>query len=149
MPWLENLNILSFWWFIFFLLIFLIGYIFVEILLWKKYFFRKNLEKYENHLFDRIIHYIAWWIVLNVLYIVLLYFFDKYQNIADLLISSWKMWEIFQELWYAKNIQFIVFSIFYFFNFIIVLSFLTKFDKIIQFFVLVFDFFKKKSKRKK
>lgn len=160
MTWLENLNILSVWWFLFFLLIFLIGYIFVEIILWKDYFFRKKFEKYDNHLFDRIIHYIAWGIVLNILYVVLLYFVDKYKNIADIFNNSWKLWEVVSFLWEVKDLQFIFFSVQYFFIFIVVLTILTKFclliygiivnfDKIFDFILLIFNFLKKKIKRKK
>lgn len=160
MAWVENLNILSTGWFIFFLLIFLIGYIFVEIILWKDYFFRKNLEKYDNHLFDRLIHYIAWWIVLNVLYVILLHFVDWYKNLTDIFNNSWKLWWTLWFLWEVKDLQFIFFSIQYFFVVIVVLFILTEFclfiyriivnfDSIIEFSVLVFDFLKKRIKRKK
>lgn len=121
MTWLENLNILSVWWFIFFLLIFLVGYIFVEILLWKVYWFRSNFEKYENNLFDRIIHYIAWWIILNILYIYFCVFTWTLKNLADLFNISWSLWWTLWFLWDSINLQFIFFSIQYFLLLIIIL----------------------------
>lgn len=152
---LENLNILSVWWFIFFLLIFLMGYIFVEILLWKDYFFRENFEKYENHLFDRIIHYIAWWIVLNIIFFIFFHYVDQYKYIAEAFNISWKMWEILWFVWEVKDLQFIFFSIQYFSMTIILLVALTigykigaNFNKIIDLILLIFSFFKKKTKRK-
>lgn len=156
MPWLENLNILSVWWFIFFLLIFLVGYIFVEILLWKDYFFRNNLEKYDNHLFDRIIHYTAWWIVLNIVFFISFHYIDQYKYVTEIFNLSWKIWEILWFVWEVKDLQFIFFSIQYFSMVIILLVFLTigykiasNFYRIIDFVLLIFSFFKKKTKRKK
>lgn len=64
--WLEWINILSVQGFSFFLLIFLVGYFFVEITLWRVYDHIFSFEKHKNSLFHSIVHYVFWWIVLNV-----------------------------------------------------------------------------------
>lgn len=122
---LSNIDILSVWGFIFFLLIFLIGYIFVEILLWKDYFFRSHLEIYGNHLFDRIIHYISWGIILNILYFYFNYFSWALEHVFKFLEISWEFWVWFKEIWDPLSIQFVVFSLFYFVTFLILLSIFT------------------------
>lgn len=122
MAWLENINILSIWWFIFFLLIFLVGYIFVEILLWKSYCFRSNFERYENNLFDRIIHYISWWMLLNIWYLILWLKIDWYKLLAESFDNSWKLSEALLFIWDSRDLQLIFFSIWYFIPFIIILT---------------------------
>lgn len=157
MPWVENVNILSTGWFIFFLLIFLIGYIFVEIILWEDYPFRKNIEKYDNNLFDRIIHYITLWIILNIWYLILCYISNWINNLNEIFNTSWLLWEILTFTWkvdalYTKDFQFIFFSIINFcilliilISFILVLKVITKIGKSGKYF---FDKIKKLFKSK-
>ena len=97
--------------FMFWLLIVLIGYLIVEIFEWKEYFWRQHLERYNNSLFDRILHYIIWWIIANIwiLFFELLFkwghvlLIDVFNNSRD--ISSSIIW---------NNIQIFLFSLFYF-----------------------------------
>lgn len=63
---LQNIDIFSTGGFIFFLLIILVGYLWVEIIFWKKYIFRDIFDNYKNSLFDRMIHYIVWWFIINI-----------------------------------------------------------------------------------
>lgn len=68
---LEWLNILSVAGFSFLLLILLIGYFFVEVVIgqwYRTHFF----AKYENHLFDRVLHYIFCGIIVHIVAVVLI-----------------------------------------------------------------------------
>lgn len=57
---------LSFWYAIsFFLIILSIGYISVEFILGKGYRFRDHIDASHNPLFDKIMHYIIWWFLIN------------------------------------------------------------------------------------
>ncbi|MDD4151542.1 MAG: hypothetical protein PHR68_02930 [Candidatus Gracilibacteria bacterium] len=119
---LENINILSIGGFIFFLLIFLVGYIFVEILLGKSYCFRSNFERYENNLFDRIIHYISWGMLLNIGYLILWLKIDGYKLLAESFDNSGKLSEALLFIGDSRDLQLIFFSIGYFIPFIIILT---------------------------
>ena len=102
--------------FMFWLLIVLIGYLIVEIFEWKEYFWRQHLERYNNSLFDRILHYIIWWIIANIwiLFFELLFkwghvlLIDVFNNSRD--ISSSIIWNNIDRVW----IQIFLFSLFYF-----------------------------------
>ncbi|EKE27151.1 MAG: hypothetical protein ACD_4C00022G0004 [uncultured bacterium (gcode 4)] len=110
-----DINIFSTWWFIFFLLIILVWYLFVEVLFWDKYLFRYTFEKYNNNFVDRLFHYIFWGIILNI---ALFYLY----SFADWLKSLWWMYNVsvkFSEIlkpvvWSDESIKFIPFSISYF-----------------------------------
>ncbi len=118
---IENLNILSAWWFIFFLLIILFWYIFVEILMWEKYFYRSVLEKYNNNLFDRLVHYVSWWIILNIGLFFFNAYSDKWLTLANLFNNSVNMAKPLEQLlWENNSIQFILFSLWYFIVFLII-----------------------------
>jgi len=89
---MESFSILSVSWFAVFILILMFWYIFIEILLWSKYFFRKSIERYNNSLVNRFFHYFFWWVIINVLLILLYSYIDptllvKYLSISDWLIN--------------------------------------------------------------
>lgn len=140
MGWIESLNILSLWGFLFFLLVFLKGYIFVEIYLWKDYFFIKKLEKYDNSIFDRIIHYISWWIILNILFTILwgiMWFYDKFANLLN---SAWELSKALSFIWDPISLQFIIFSLWYFLIVMIFLLFLCLFYRFVANLANIFEF---------
>lgn len=93
-----------------------IGYIFVEILLWDKYFFRKSLTRNDNYRLDRLIHYIVRGIIINLLWIVtIILLYWSIDSLADLLNLSWKLWWIIGIDKTSKlNLQLSLFSVFYF-----------------------------------
>lgn len=62
---MPQINV-SFWYAIsFFLVILSIGYIGVEIIWGEAYRFRDRINASKNPLFDKIIHYIIWWFLIN------------------------------------------------------------------------------------
>ncbi len=82
---MEFWSLLSVWWFLFFLLIIAIWYFFVEVVCGDKYFLRKQLKKYNNNLFDRILHYISWWVIIDAVYIYIsLLNKNSYKEIVNL-----------------------------------------------------------------
>lgn len=102
--------------FMFWLLIVLIGYLIVEIFEWKEYFWRQLLERYNNSLFDRILHYTIWGILANIGILFFELFFkwgqilliEVFNNSRD--ISSNIIWNNIDRVW----IQIFIFSLFYF-----------------------------------
>lgn len=81
------------WSFLFFLLIFCMGYMFVEMGMGRRYFFRTTLDGYQNNYFDRILHYVIWGILVNIFFFFFLYlshafdplikFFNSIGPVAD------------------------------------------------------------------
>ena len=122
--WIENLNILSAWWFMFFLLILVIGYFIVEILLWEKYFLRKILARNQNHVLDRVIHYIIWWVIWNFLFFLCLHFTDWHNTFVELFDNSDAIAKEFNVLFWVNPLSYKIvnFSIFYLWFFILVTS---------------------------
>lgn len=117
-----NIDILSTWWFIFFLLIIIVGYLFVEILFWKKYFYRHIFKEYKNNLFDRILHYVFWGIIVNLAFFYLYYFTDSLTPLINYFNTLWEASKSLKPIfWDSNNFQFIIFSIFYFINIFILL----------------------------
>lgn len=110
--------------FMFWLLILAVGYFIVEIIDWENYRFRKSLDRYDNTLLDRILHYSIWWIVANIAILIFelfsrrgqLMLIEVFNNSED--ISNSIIWNNIDKTW----IQIIVFTIFYFFYLIILLS---------------------------
>lgn len=110
--------------FMFWLLILAVGYFIVEIIDWENYHFRQSLNRYENSLLDRILHYSIWWIVANIAILIFELFFrwgqlmliDVFNNSGN--ISNSIIWNNIDKIW----IQIVVFTIFYFFYLIILLS---------------------------
>lgn len=110
--------------FMFWLLILAVGYFIVEIIDWENYRFRKSLDRYDNSLLDRILHYSIWWIVANIAILIFelfsrrgqLMLIEVFNNSED--ISNSIIWNNIDKTW----IQIIVFTIFYFFYLIILLS---------------------------
>ena len=59
---------LSLWYAIsFFLVILSFGYITVEILFGKKYLFRDRIDDSKTPLFDKLMHYVIWWFIINII----------------------------------------------------------------------------------
>ena len=121
---MENFNILSAWWFMFFLLILVIGYFIVEVLLWDKYFLKKVLERNENHVLDRVIHYVIWWIIWNILFYLLLHYTNSNTPLLQIFDNTIPMAIEMNKLFWinALSYQIIYFSIFYLWFFILVTS---------------------------
>ena len=151
---MENLNILSAWWFMFFLLILVIGYFIVEILFWEKYFLRKILVRNENHVLDRVIHYVIWWVIWNILFSLFLYYTNSHIPFLDMFEYTTESAEQFSEWFWVRPLsyQLIYFSIFYLWFFMLftsVMRFCIPFivDQSIENFKMIQDM--KKSKKKK
>lgn len=53
------------------LIILCVGYIAVEIFGWDNYRFKNVLERNKRHLFDRVLHYIIRWGIINIIFIIL------------------------------------------------------------------------------
>lgn len=110
--------------FMFWLLILAVGYFIVEIIDWENYRFRKSLDRYDNSLLDRILHYSIWWIVANIAILIFelfsrrgqLMLIEVFNNSGN--ISNSIIWNNIDKIW----IQIVVFTIFYFFYLIILLS---------------------------
>ena len=98
------------------LIVLCIGYIFVEVLRWEKYFFRKIMERNNKYRLDRIIHYILRWIIINIVFIYMTVFSSAIHKMANLLNNAWILskwiWTSPESIF---NIQIISFSIWYFF----------------------------------
>jgi len=122
--WLENLNILSAWWFMFFLLILVIGYFIVEILFWELYPFKEVLARNNNSVLDRIIHYVIWGIFWNIIFSLFLYYTEWHIPIIEVFDNSQWIAQQFNEVFWVKilSYQIINFSIFYLWFFIFVAS---------------------------
>lgn len=93
-----------------------IGYIFVEILRWDKYFLRKSLIRNNNYRLDRLIHYIVRGLILNLVWISSIILFHwSIDSLADLFNQSWELWWILGIDKTSKlNAQLSLFSVFYF-----------------------------------
>jgi len=122
--WLEDLNILSAWWFMFFLLILVIGYFIVEILFWERYFLKKVLEKNKNHVLDRVIHYIIWWVIWNIVFSLFLYYTNSHVPFLDMFEHTAESAEQFHKWFWVEPLsyQLTYFSIFYLWFFILFTS---------------------------
>lgn len=79
---------LSFWYAIsFFLVILSIGYIGVEIIWGKAYRFRDRIDTSKNPLFDRVMHYIIRWFLINGIVVFLLPYIPFIEEIVWKIIS--------------------------------------------------------------
>ena len=113
---LQNINIFSTGGFIFFLLIILVGYLWVEIIFWKDYIFRNIFDKYKNSLFDRMIHYIIWWFMIN-LTIFIFFSYISWTEYFKIFEISWNLATALEPIIWKENTlntQFIVISIYQF-----------------------------------
>ncbi len=94
-----------------------IGYIFVEILRWNKYFLRKSLTRNNNYRLDRLIHYILRWLILNWIIFYIIIYTWSLNELWNLFNISGSLAKVFNEIWpaFVTNLQMIIFSIYYFF----------------------------------
>ncbi len=140
-----NIDILSIWWFSFFLLIFLFWYIFVEIIFGENYFFANLFKRYDNNLFDRMIHYIFWGIILNIGMFYFNFFSDKWKTLVNLFYNSLNMGKSLSSLfWEGNSLHFLFFALFYSFQYFLLVAIL-----IFVKYVLSQLFFKDKKPEKK
>lgn len=145
---LDSINIFSTWGFIFFLVIILVWYIFVEIQSWKNYYFRKKLSVNNNHLFDRVIHYIFWWFLINIFIVALFSISWSTEWLANLFNDVWRISNSLVPI-INNNVldsQLIIFFISYF---LIIISIWIVFQIIIFLLDLVIAFFYNKFIKKK
>lgn len=96
-----------------------VGYIIVEIFFWDKYpwVLKGSLERNKRYRLDRVIHYMIWWVVSNLVTILFLSLFVWWENIFNR----------FNEFWILAtklasrnpviilNIQLVLFSVVWFF----------------------------------
>jgi len=113
---MENLNILSVSGFAFFLLVIWTWYSFVEVALWKKYWFREILNNYNNSIFDRILHYIVFWILIHACFFVLMVTTWGLEWLINWFNRAWKIWNTLalgdENMW--TQIQLVIFSCYYY-----------------------------------
>lgn len=153
---MENLNILSVWGFLFFLLILSIWYIMVEIIIWDKYPFKKQLKQNDNSVLDRFIHYVIVWIFSNIVFFLIFYCIDFHIELARIFDDSWSIGKWFSESFGVEILSFqLIFSSMFYFSFVIFLLFFFRFwifYTIYNIFKII-DFLKnketKKTKKKK
>ncbi|MDC0506016.1 hypothetical protein OAN96_00300 [Candidatus Gracilibacteria bacterium] len=122
---MENFNILSAGGFSFFLLVITMGYIIVEVICYKWYPFRKMLDTNNNHLFDRLIHYVFWGVLGNIAFFYLNYFaqnIDIFANAFNLSAPFAQQLETEGLLINGSSFQIIFFACFYFVSFLMVLA---------------------------
>lgn len=92
-----------------------IGYIFVEILWWDNYFFKKSLERNNRYWLDRVIHYILRWIIINFIFIFLGAKLWSVESLFELLNASLTLVSSFMgEGTHILEVQMILFSVWYF-----------------------------------
>jgi hypothetical protein len=90
-----------------------IGYIIVEIFWWDNYRFKKSLERNKRNLFDRIVHYVIWWIIINAISIFfgwIINVLNIFNSFGELVSNGFKVSPIYQ-----TQLQFILFCICFFF----------------------------------
>lgn len=103
---MENFNILSVWWFLFFLLIVSIGYIVVEIVSWEKYPFRKHIRANNNSALDRFIHYVVVWIFSNIIFFIFFYITELLIPFIEIFEDLFDVWESFKKLFGIDTLSF-------------------------------------------
>lgn len=137
--------------FMLWLLILAIGYFIVEIFEWKEYSWRKHLERYNNSLFDRVLHYIIWGILANIGILFFELFFkwgqilliELFNNSGN--ISSSILWSNIDR----TSIQIFVFSVFYFLYLLGVICLFWCWKRIIKAVSWIGEILNKKIKTKK
>ena len=115
---------LSLWYAIsFFLVILSFGYITVEILFGKKYLFRDRIDASKTPLFDKLMHYVIWWFIINTIIFFLLPYSPFIKEIVWKIIS-WGL-EIGQKINPENYIEIsiTISSFLYFFVFIFLVTF--------------------------
>lgn len=115
---------LSLWYAIsFFLVILSFGYITVEILFGKKYLFRDRIDASKTPLFDKLMHYVIWWFIINTIIFFLLPYSPFIKEIVWKIVS-WGL-EIGQKLNPDNytEISITISSFLYFFVFIFLITF--------------------------
>jgi len=113
---LENMNIFSVGGFTFLLLILAIGYYAVEIIGGRNYWYRRIFETYNNNLFDRIMHYIIWGLLINLWVIFWFVKADRLKGVFEVLNFSGKIADsIGVQGDMSISIQLALFICFYFF----------------------------------
>ena len=115
---------LSLWYAIsFFLVIHSFGYITVEILFGKKYLFRDRIDDSKTPLFDKLMHYVIWWFIINIIIFFLLPYSPFIEEIVWKIIS-WGL-EIGQKINPENYIEIsiTISSFLYFFVFIFLITF--------------------------
>lgn len=109
---MPQLSIFSFIWFG--LTIIWIGYIAVEIFGWDNYRFKKALDRNNRNLFDRLIHYVIRWGIINIIFLIRTW--SKWlESLLDILNGSRPLANMFTINW--QNLietQLLIFSIQYF-----------------------------------
>ncbi|EKD29263.1 MAG: hypothetical protein ACD_78C00462G0004 [uncultured bacterium (gcode 4)] len=114
---LENMNIFSVGGFTFLLLILAIGYYAVEVIGGRNYWYRRIFETYNNNLFDRIMHYIMWWLAINLWVIFWFVKADRLKGIFEVLNFSGKIADsIGIQSDISTSVQLALFICFYFFT---------------------------------
>lgn len=102
-----------------------VGYIFVELLRGKNYFFRNALERNNNYRLDRVIHYIVRWVIINIVFFYLNVWVNGLWKLAKLLNVSWRISSVLGiDSSSILNIQMIVFTIGYFILLLMVMWFI-------------------------
>lgn len=140
-----SIDILSIGWFSFFLLIFLFWYIFVEIIFGENYFFANLFKRYDNNLFDRMIHYIFWGIILNIGMFYFNFFLDKGLSLIKFFDNWIKLAKSLIPIFGQNNsFEFIYFSLFYFLEYLLLVV-----SIIILKYVLYLNFSKDKKPERK
>lgn len=136
---LENLVKIDMgiWSFLFFLLIFCVGYMFVEMVMGRRYFFREELENYGNSFFDRILHYFIMGILINVWFVMYLHVINFFGPLADFFNKAWVLAEMLKQMVGNSLVaQLAIFGSYYFFLvflFFIQFRFILFFDTVVDF----------------
>jgi len=92
-----------------------VGYIFVELLRGKNYFFRNALERNNNYRLDRVIHYIIRWVLINIIFFYMSMYVGNLPELGNLFNLSGQMGSILGPTTTSvQNIQMIIFTIRYF-----------------------------------
>ena len=84
-----DINLVSNTWVLSFLMIVMFGYIFVEVIFWEKYFFRSSLERYNFSWINRIIHYIFWWTLTNLILFILYRSWHLIESFVSIIGYNW------------------------------------------------------------
>lgn len=125
---MENFDILSAWWFLFFLLIVTLGYIIVEIIIWEKYPFKKQIKENNNSALDRFIHYVVVWIFSNIVLFIILYYAELSVPFSETFESSWALGKIINDFFWTDVLSFqLIWTGVFYFIFIVILLFCGRF----------------------
>jgi len=139
-------SLLSVWWFLFFLLIIAIWYVFVEIVCGDKYFLRKQLDKYKWNLFDRILHYISWWIIVDGVFI---YISLLNQNVSKEIINIFNNSGKLAVILYPLNVWQVQLFLFWIYMFVLIIAVLWMYLWITKIIDKIFLRIEKKTKNSK